>query len=171
MRIFGSAPDPQPRGCNSPWAPGTSPGRCGASTRRPPAGSGTCSRGRGFSMGCWELDEDGNVIGGDYHSLIYIYGPDDRGMKYHPDCPDNSGANTRFSTHFGGPWGHDWDAFPTREQAQAWIEQRWAEAERAERERTGLPRKCGWVRVCEQFGAWAGRAVRGRVRAVRCAGR
>lgn len=90
--------------------------------------------------GCWELHEDGSVTGGDYRSLIYVYGPDDRGMKHHPSCPDNSAASVRFSVHFGGPWGNGEDAFPTRAQALAWIEDRWAEAEIAERESIGLLR-------------------------------
>lgn len=38
---------------------------------------------------CWELHHDGTVTGGDYHSIVYVFGPDDHGMKYHPHCPVN----------------------------------------------------------------------------------
>ncbi len=89
---------------------------------------------------CWELDEHGNVAGGDYHSLEYVFG-ERADRKYRPACPDTSRSDSRFSVHFRGPWSdNESDAFPTREQAQVWVDERWAEAERAERESTGLPR-------------------------------
>lgn len=89
--------------------------------------------------GCWKLHEDGTVTGGDYHSIEYVFGPDDRGLKYHPRCPDNSNKDRRFSAYFRGRWAHENEAFPTREQAQAWVEAHWREDDRAERESTGLP--------------------------------
>ncbi|WP_419554147.1 hypothetical protein [Candidatus Poriferisodalis sp.] len=127
-----------PTGLQAALGPGDWPGPLWQVLRAPSGRFGDMQVWSRIFDGCWELDEHGNVTGGDYHSRIYVFGPDDRGLKYHPSCSNDSNAEKRFSAYFGGPWGHDSEVFATRRMAEMWLDARRSEAERVVSESEGL---------------------------------
>ena len=130
---------PPARGLQRPLGPGDIPGPLWTMDRfGPPVKFSSGQMWARIFDYCWELQEDDTVTGGDYHSIEYVFGhrPD---RKYHPHCPDNSNRDKRFVADFRSPWGYHSRSFPAREQAQAWLDERWMQVEAVARSARGLP--------------------------------
>ena len=140
---------PPPTGLQRPLGPGDLPGPLFDVSGAPP---GTFRFMQSWSRifdRCWQSNEDGTNSGGDYDSMVYTLSG---GVSPHrlgaydlspysvgllgPRC---AGDDRHFLAFFGGPWGSAQGEFATRELAQEWVEQRWEDTARAERDSVGQP--------------------------------
>lgn len=81
---------------------------------------------------CWEVDHDGNGVGGDYRTLRYLGMLSPDGF-HRPRC-----GGGRFLAQYIGPWSHGAESFPTSESAQSWLDSRRVLDERVRRRAVGI---------------------------------
>lgn len=135
---------PPPTGLQRPLGPGDLPGPLFDVVGSPPGKFRYMQSWSRVFDRCWQSNEDGTNSGGDYDSLIYALAVDDSAYGLEPAAvrllgPRCAGSDGHFIAFFGGPWGSEQDEFATRELAQEWVEQRWADVARAERDSVGQP--------------------------------